>query len=115
MKLVLEWIEVVERISVCLCRKIISFLDFFFQIDQTYMNTTSVIQRSMHFVPKPRKYSIFVRKKIHFPSLIKQNVPVIAQIGIKNINKKSQLNFLYMYISLKSLFKLFLLFTFYLG
>lgn len=81
-----------ERISVHLCRKTNFILDFFFQIDQSYMNTNSVTQRSMHFVPKPRKYSIFVRKKIHFPSLIDQNVPVITQIG-KKINEKISIKF----------------------
>lgn len=67
-------------------------LDFFFQIDQSYMKTNSIIQRSMHFVPKPRKDYIFVRKEIYFPSLIEQNVPVITQIG-ENINEKISIKF----------------------
>lgn len=69
-------------------KKMNFILDSFFQIDQSCMNINSVIQRSKYFVPKPRKSSIFVRKKIHFPSLIDQNVPVIIQIG-KNMNEKN--------------------------
>lgn len=62
-------------------------LDFSFQIDESYMKTSVIIQRSMHFVAKPSKDSIFLSKKIHFPSLKEQNVPIITQTD-ENINEK---------------------------
>lgn len=62
-------------------------LDFSFQIDQSYMKTSIIIQKSMCFVAKPSKDYIFVRKKIHFPSSKEQNVPIITQID-ENINEK---------------------------
>lgn len=89
--------------------------NFSFQIDQSYMKTSIIIQRSMHLAAKPRKDYIFFKKKIHFPSLKEQNVPIITQID-ENINKNSQLNFPYISISLKLIREtMFCLSTFYLG
>lgn len=84
----------VDRLSVCLWRKTDFILDFSFQLI-SYMKTSTIIQRSIHFVTKPSKDNILVRKKACFPSSKEKNVPKITQIDEdQNKNEKFSMTLL---------------------